>query len=87
MKKRTIEERAKISEEIENILSGKNRKKDPFSYGLDQFIHTIKNMDWNELRKLATSANISVNKKRREEIVNEINAVYMRKNKKGHKRP
>jgi hypothetical protein len=44
-------------------------------------------MNWNELRKLATSANISVNNKRREEIVKEINAAYMRKNKKGHKRP
>jgi len=73
--------------DVQDIIDGKNKEKDPFSYGLDEFIHTIKNMDWNELRKLATSANISVNKKRREEIVNEINMVYMKKNQKGHKRP
>ena len=82
-----MKDRTKIIEQVQNIIDGKNRKKDPFTYGLDQFIHTIKNMDWNELRKLATSANISVNNKRREEIVKEINAAYMRKNKKGHKRP
>ena len=81
-----MKDRTKIIEQVQNIIDGNNRKKDPFTYGLDQFIHTIKNMDWNELRKLATSANISVNKKRREEIVNEINAVYMKKNQKGHNR-
>ena len=80
-----MEDRSKIIEDVQNIIDGKNKEKDPFSYGLDQFIHTIKNMDWNELRKLATSANISVNKKRREEIVNDINAVYVLKNKKGRK--
>ena len=87
MKNKTIEERKKINEEIKNIIDGKNREKDPFRCGLGEFIHKVKNMDWNELRKLATSANISVNNKRREEIVKEINATYVRKNKKGHKRP
>ena len=71
--------------DVQNIIDGKNKEKDLFSYGLDEFIHTIKNMNWNELRKLATSANISVNNKRREEIVNDINAVYVLKNKKGRK--
>ena len=82
-----MKDRKKLIEDIENIINGKNKEKDPFSYGLDQFISTIKNMNWNELRKLATSANISVNNKRREEIVNDINAVYMKKNRKGRKRP
>ena len=82
-----MKDRSKIIEEIRNILDGKNKEKDPFSCGLEEFIHIVKNMNWNELRKLATSANISVNNKRREEIVKEINAAYMRKNKKGHKRP
>ena len=82
-----MKDRSKLIEDVQNIINGKQREKDPFSYGLDKFIHTIKNMDWNELRKLATSANISVNNKRREEIVKEINAAYMRKNRKGHKRP
>ena len=80
-------DRSKLIKDIKNIIDGKTREKDPFSYGLDQFISTIKNMNWNELRKLATSANISVNNKRREEIVNDINAVYMKKNRKGRKRP
>ena len=82
-----MKDREKLIVDIENIINGKNKEKDPFSYGLDQFIHTIKNMNWNELRKLATSANISVNNKRREEIVSDINAVYMKKNRKGRKRP
>ena len=82
-----MRDRSKAIEEIKNIIDGKNKEKDPFSCGLQEFMHIIKNMDWNELRKLATSANISVNNKRREEIVKEINAAYMRKNKKGHKRP
>jgi hypothetical protein len=82
-----MKDRTKLIADIQNIIDGKNKEKDPFTYGLDEFIHTIKNMDWNELRKLATSANISVNKKRREEIVNDINTVYMKKNQKGHNRP
>tara|TARA_R110000824_G_scaffold174380_4_gene352529 strand:- start:3433 stop:3681 length:249 start_codon:yes stop_codon:yes gene_type:complete len=82
-----MKDRSKIIEEVRNIINGKNKEKDPFSCGLQEFIHIIKNMNWNELRKLATSVNISVNNKRREEIVNEINAAYMRKNKKGHNRP
>ena len=82
-----MKDRSKIIEEVKNIIDGKNKEKDPFRCGLEEFIHKVKNMDWNELLKLATSANISVNNKRREEIVKEINAAYMRKNKKGHKRP
>jgi len=82
-----MKDREQMIRDVQDIIDGKNKEKDPFSYGLDEFIHTIKNMDWNELRKLATSVNISVNKKRRGEIVSEVNAVYMRKNKKGHKRP
>ena len=82
-----MKDRSKLIEDIENIINGKNVEKDPFKCGVEEFGNTIKNMDWNELRKLATSANISVNNKRREEIVKEINAAYMRKNKKGHKRP
>jgi hypothetical protein len=80
-----MKDRAKVIQDVRDIVNGKNREKDPFSYGLDKFMHTIKNMDWNDLRKLATSANISVNNKRREEIVNDINAVYVLKNKKGRK--
>ena len=82
-----MRDRSKVIEKLKNIIDGKNKEKDPFSCGLQEFMHIIKNMDWNELRKLATSANISVNNKRREEIVKEINATYVRKNKKGHKRP
>ena len=82
-----MKDRSKLIEEIRNIVNGKNQEKSPFDGGMLDFRHQIQNMDWNELRKLATSANISVNNKRREEIVKEINAAYMRKNKKGHKRP
>ena len=82
-----MKDRSKLIQDIQDIIDGKNKEKDLFSCGLDEFIHTIKNMNWNELRKLATSANISVNNKRRREIVNDINAVYMKKNRKGRKRP
>ena len=82
-----MKDRSKLIQDIQDIIDGKDKEKDLFSCGLDEFIHTIQNMNWNELRKLATSANISVNKKRRREIVNEINAVYMKKNQKGHNRP
>jgi hypothetical protein len=80
-----MKDRAKIIQDVQNIINGKHKERDPFSFGLSEFMHTIKNMDWNDLRKLATSANISVNNKRREEIVNDINAVYVLKNKKGRK--
>jgi len=82
-----MKDRSKVIEEIKNIIDGKNKEKDPFSCGLEEFMHIVKNMNWNELRKLATSANISVNNKRREEIVSEVNRTYVLKNKKGHKRP
>ena len=82
-----MKDRSKLIEEIRNIVNGKNKEKDPFSCGLEEFMHIIKNMDWNELRKLATSANISVNKKRREDLVDEINRAYVLKNKKGRKLP
>jgi len=82
-----MKDREKMIRDVQNIIDGKNKEKDPFSCWVEEFNHIIQNMNWNELRKLATSVNISVNNKRRQEIVSEINAVYMRKNKKGHKRP
>ena len=82
-----MKDRKQIQEDIKNIIDGKAQQSDPFNCWIEEFIHIVENMNWNELRKLATSVNISVNNKRREDIVSELNAVYMKKNRKGHTRP
>lgn len=80
-----MKDRSKLIEDIENIINGKNVEKDPFKCGVEEFGNTLKNMDWNELRKLATSVNISVNRKRREELVANLCVVYGERN--GRRRP
>ena len=81
-----MSDREKRLEAIRNIINGKNQEKSPFDGGMLDFRHQIQNMDWNELRKLATSVNISVNTKRRRDVEKALYGVYVEKNRKGNKR-
>tara|TARA_R110000824_G_scaffold7140_1_gene32424 strand:- start:1376 stop:1624 length:249 start_codon:yes stop_codon:yes gene_type:complete len=76
-----MNDREKKIEAIQNIINGKNIEKNIFKQNIVNFRHEIENLNWNELRKLATSVNISVNTKRRQEIEKALYAVYMKKNR------
>ena len=54
-----------------------NGKLNPFKMGINEFHDYIANMNWNELRKLATSANISVKERRKEDIKRDICKHYV----------
>ena len=81
-----MNDREKKIEAIQNIINGKNIEKNIFKQNIVSFRYEIENMNWNELRKLATSVNISVNTKRRQEIEKALYAVYMKKNRMRNRR-
>ena len=66
-------------EKIEKLkeIHTANGKLNPFKMSINEFHDYIANMNWNELRKLATSANISVKERRKEDIKRDICKHYV----------
>tara|TARA_R110000822_G_scaffold110654_6_gene241007 strand:+ start:34948 stop:35190 length:243 start_codon:yes stop_codon:yes gene_type:complete len=76
-----MENRKEKMEKIENIINGK-KKFDDFALSAEAFHKRIETMSWNDIEKLASSANISVYKKNRGEIRRELFKVYVAQKRK-----